>query len=112
MEPIRQRRRCKRHGFDPWVAQTPEEEWQPTPGFLPGEPHGQRRPVGYGPRGHKEPDTTGLIRAQTEFSKKARRESKGMPVGQGATNCSILPAVSITAPATEKSERCQSPTCS
>ena len=23
--------------------------WQPTPVFLPGESHGQRRPVGYNP---------------------------------------------------------------
>ena len=31
---------------------------QPTPVFLPGKSHGQRRPVGYSPRGHKELDTT------------------------------------------------------
>ena len=31
---------------------------QPTPVFLPGESHGQRSPVGYSPRGHKESDTT------------------------------------------------------
>ena len=30
----------------------------PTPVFLPGEPHGQRSLVGYGPQGHKELDTT------------------------------------------------------
>ena len=33
--------------------------WQPTPVFLRGESHGQRNLVGYGPRGHKELDTTG-----------------------------------------------------
>ena len=32
--------------------------WQPTPAFLPGESHGQRSLVGYGPQGHKETDTT------------------------------------------------------
>ena len=32
--------------------------WQLTPVFLPGEFHGQRSLVGYGPRGHKESDTT------------------------------------------------------
>ena len=37
----------------PW-----RREWQPTPVFLPGEPHGQRSLVGYSPRGHKELDTT------------------------------------------------------
>ena len=31
---------------------------QPTPVFLPGEPHGQRSLVGYSPRGCKESDTT------------------------------------------------------
>ena len=35
-----------------------EEEWQPTPVFLPGESHGQRSLVGYSPKGHKESDTT------------------------------------------------------
>ena len=31
---------------------------QPTPVFLPGEPHGQRRQVGYSPGGRKESDLT------------------------------------------------------
>jgi len=33
-------------------------EWQPTPVFLPGEVHGQRNVVSYGPWGCKEWDTT------------------------------------------------------
>ena len=33
-------------------------KWQPTPVFLPGEPHGQRSLVGYSPWGRKESDTT------------------------------------------------------
>ena len=32
--------------------------WQPTPVFLPGEPHGQRSLVGYGPLGRKELEAT------------------------------------------------------
>ena len=32
--------------------------WQPTPVFLPGEPHGDRSLVGYSPWGRKEPVTT------------------------------------------------------
>ena len=28
-------------------------KWQPTPVFLPGKPHEQRRPVGYSPWSHK-----------------------------------------------------------
>ena len=50
---------CRRHGFDPWVRKTPgRRKWQPTPVFLPGELHGQRRLTGCSPRGHKESDTT------------------------------------------------------
>ena len=33
-------------------------QWQPTPGFLPGESHVQRSLVGYSPWGQKESDTT------------------------------------------------------
>ena len=36
-------RRCKRHGFNPWVRKIPwRREWLPSPVFLPGESHGQR----------------------------------------------------------------------
>ena len=43
--------------FDPWENPL-EEEWQPTPVFLPGEFHGQRSLAGYIPWGHKESDMT------------------------------------------------------
>ena len=32
--------------------------WQPTPVFLPGEPHGQRSLAGYSSWAHKESGTT------------------------------------------------------
>ena len=35
-----------------------EKEMEPTPVFLPGEPHGQRSLVVFSPRGCKESDTT------------------------------------------------------
>ena len=38
-----------------------EEGMAPTPVFLPGESHGQRSLVGYGPQGCKESDTTETI---------------------------------------------------
>ena len=42
-EPTCQCRRCKRHGFDPWVGMILwNRVWEPTRVFLPGEPHGQR----------------------------------------------------------------------
>jgi len=45
-----QHRRYRRHGFDPRVGKIPwRRAWQPTPIFLPGESHGQRSLVGYGP---------------------------------------------------------------
>ena len=41
-----------RWGFDPWVRKISwRKNWQPTPVFLPGEPHGQRSLVGYSPWG-------------------------------------------------------------
>ena len=39
-----------RCGFHPWVKEIPwRRKWQPTPVFLPGESHGQRRLTGYSP---------------------------------------------------------------
>ena len=52
-------KRCKRCWFDPLVSKTPwRRAWQPTAVFLPGESHGQKNLVGYGPKGCKELDTT------------------------------------------------------
>ena len=45
---------CGRRGLNPWIGNIPwRKKWQPTPVFLPGEPHGQRSPGGYSPGGHK-----------------------------------------------------------
>ena len=50
---------CRIPQYDSWVRKIPwRRKWQPTPGFLPGESHGQRSLVGYSPRGHKESDMT------------------------------------------------------
>ena len=47
-ELVYQCRRSKRRRFDPWVGKIPwRRAWQPTPGFLPGESHGQRILMGY-----------------------------------------------------------------
>ena len=57
-EPTCQCWRHERPRFDPWVGKIPwRRAWQPTPVFLPGESHGQRRLEGYSPWGHKESDT-------------------------------------------------------
>ena len=45
--------------FDPLVGKILwRRAWQPTPVFLPGEFHGQRGLVGYGPWVHNELGTT------------------------------------------------------
>ena len=52
-------KRCRRHGFDPWVEKIPcRRYWQPTPVLLMGKSHGQRSWAGYSPWGCRESDTT------------------------------------------------------
>ena len=61
-------RRCKRHGFDPWVGKIPwSRKWQPTLVFLPGKFHGQRNLVGYSLWGHKESDTPEWLSTHTHI---------------------------------------------
>ena len=58
-EPACQCQRHRRQGPDPWVRKSPwRRAWQPTPGFSPGEPHGQRSLGGCSPWGHRESDLT------------------------------------------------------
>ena len=65
-EPACQCRRRERRGFDPWVGKIPwRREWQPTPVFLPGESHGQRRLAGYNSWGHKESYVTEQLSTYT-----------------------------------------------
>ena len=62
-------RRCKRHGFNPWLRKIPwSRKWQPTPVFLPGKPHRQSSGVGYSPWGCKESDTTEWLSTHTTYS--------------------------------------------
>ena len=45
--------------WETWVEKIPwRRKWQPTPVFLPGEFHGQRRLVGHSPWGHRESEMT------------------------------------------------------
>ena len=45
---------CRRHEFNPWIGKIPwRKAWQPTPVFLPGKSHGQRRLPGFSPWGCK-----------------------------------------------------------
>ena len=53
----RRRKRCK---FNPWAGKMPwRRKWQPTLACLPGKVQGQRRLVGYSPRGCKGSDMSG-----------------------------------------------------
>ena len=46
-------------GLIPGLGRSPwRRKWQPTPIFLPGESHGKRSLVGYGPWGCKESEMT------------------------------------------------------
>ena len=50
---------CGRCRLAPWVGKTPwRRAWQPTLAFLPGEAHGQKSLVGYGPQSCKQSDMT------------------------------------------------------
>ena len=61
-------RRCRKHGFDPWVGKLPwKKKWQPTPVLLPGESHGQWSLVGYSPWGCKELDKTERLNNSTQY---------------------------------------------
>ena len=52
-------------GFDPWVGKIPwRRAWQPTPVLLPGESHGQRSLMGYGPWSRRESDMTEQLRTE------------------------------------------------
>ena len=54
-----QYRKHRRLQFDPWVGKIPwRRALQPTPVYLPGKSHGERRQASYSPWGHKESDTT------------------------------------------------------
>ena len=57
-------------GSIPESRRSPEEVWQPTPVFLPGEAHGQRSLVGCSPWGHKESDTTAPLTHSLYLSQK------------------------------------------
>ena len=49
-ESAYQCRKFKRQGFNFWVRKVPwRRAWQPTPVFLPGESHEQRKLAGYSP---------------------------------------------------------------
>ena len=55
-------RRQKRHGLNPQIWKIPwRRAWQPIPGFLPGECHGQRSLAGSSPWGCKESDMIYLV---------------------------------------------------
>ena len=64
----------------------PRREGQPTPVLLPGEPHGQRSPVGYSPWGHRESDMSEALTLSSHFQqlKSEREKPQEFPMGGGS----------------------------
>ena len=59
-------------GFNPWIGKIPwRRERLPTPVFWPGEFHGLRNLVGMSPWGHKESDTTEVLRKRVHCTSTA-----------------------------------------
>ena len=52
-------------GSIPGLRRSPGEKWQPTPVFLPGKSHRQRRLEGYSPWGRKQSDMTKWLNSKT-----------------------------------------------
>ena len=84
-----------RPGFDPWVGKIPwRREWLPTLIFLSAEFHGQRSLAGYGPRSHKESDTTEwLSLSGFILASKAKRTTWAKYPGQN--NLFIFPFLKV-----------------
>ena len=58
-DSVSQCRRHRRLGFSPSVGKIPwGRKQQPTPVFLPGKSHGQRKLAGWSPWGRKKSDMT------------------------------------------------------
>ena len=73
-ESASQCKRLKRRGFNPWAGKVCwKRKWQPTPVFLPREPHGQKSLLGYSSWGQKASDTTERLstHAHTSLIKQA-----------------------------------------
>ena len=65
---MRQQKRHRWPGFNPWVRKIPwRRKWHPTPVLLPGKFRGLRSLVDYSPWGHKKSDTTEQL-DWTEYS--------------------------------------------
>ena len=82
-DPTCQCRWYNSHGFSPWVGKIPwRRAWQPTPAFLPGEPHGQRSLAG-----QKESDTTEVTQHTYTLNGHWERFSRGKYVKEECTEC-------------------------
>ena len=61
-------RRCRGHGFVPWVVKMPwSRKWLSTSVFMPGKFHGQRSLVGYSPWSCKEFDVAEHTHTHTYY---------------------------------------------
>jgi len=89
--PLTNTGRCERCGFNRWGGKIPwRRAWQPTPVFLPGESHEQRRLAGCSLWGHKESDVTKLCtegflgrRTKERFPEEVNETSRNIRLSQG-----------------------------
>ena len=83
--------RCRRRGFDPWVRKIPWwRKRQPTPAFLPGKSHRQRKPGELQSMESPDSDVTSQLNSSKEDNnirgiKGTRRWKGGEPWAQGWT---------------------------
>ena len=64
---------CRRCSSEPWVRKIPwRRKCQPTPVFLAGKSHGQRRLAGYSPRVYKRVGRDSVTKQQQQTSDKTR----------------------------------------
>ena len=74
-ESVCQIRIVKRYRFSPWIRKSPwRRKWQPTPVFLPGELHGERRLVGYSPWVCKQSDMSELLSTAHAYNSMSESE--------------------------------------
>ena len=87
---------CRRPRFGSWVRKIPwRKEWLPTPVFLPGEFHGQRNLMGYGPWDHRESDMTERLSMHTQprLQSLLNKILRGNPTSTSYGNCCVRPSM-------------------
>ena len=90
-------RRCRIHGFDPWVRKILwRRKWKPTPVRLPGECHRQKSLAGYTPWGHKRVGPDLVTKTHNEMGNVYKHISSHISSGQGMNPTFTPPVITHT----------------